>query len=255
MDSFVDQNGLTGQKPVVVNVMNIQKGAAGQPTLLPYDDVKTLFHELGHALHGLFSNTRYPLLSGTNVPRDFVEFPSQFEEDWSLEPSVLANYAKHHATGAPMPSELVQKMLAARRFNQGFDTLEYLAAALLDLEWHALSVAQAQIDDVLAFEAAALARHGVDLAPVPPRYRSTYFAHVWPGGYSAGYYAYLWSEILAADAFAEVARRGGLTRANGDAYRAGILSRGGTAEPMALYVAWRGGEPGVEALLTRRGLR
>lgn len=255
MDSFVDQSGLMQTKPVVVNVMNIRKAPDGQPTLLSFDEVSTMFHEFGHALHGLFSTVRYPKLSGTNVPRDFVEFPSQFEEDWALNPTVLANYARHYQTGEPMPIDLVDKVIAARGFNQGFDTLEYIAAALLDLEWHRLSVERSTIDDVQAFELAALEKYGVDDAAVPPRYRTAYFSHVWSGGYSAGYYAYLWSEILAADAFAYMGTEGGLERANGDRFRDQILSRGGTREPMALYVDYRGQEPTVDALLLRRGLK
>lgn len=255
MDAFVDQSHLLARKPVVVNVMNIPKAPEGQPTLLSYDDVKTMFHEVGHALHGLFSDARYPQLAGTNVPRDFVEFPSQYEEDWSLEPSVLAGYAKHHETGEPIPADLVAKIIDARGFNQGFDTLEYMAAALLDLDWHQLEPGAPPVEDVEGFERASLARHGVDLAAVPPRYRTTFFAHVWPGGYSAGYYAYLWAEILAADAFAHTMANGGLTRENGERYRRAILARGGTDEPMALYVGFRGQEPTVDALLKRRGLR
>lgn len=255
MDAFVDQSHLLGKRPVVVNVMNIPKAPAGQPTLLSYDDVRTMFHEFGHALHGLLSDARYPMLAGTNVPRDFVEFPSQYEEDWSLEPSVLAGYAKHHETGEPIPAALVDKIIAARGFNQGFDTLEYMSAALLDLDWHQIRPDAPPVDDVEGFERASLARHGVDLPAVPPRYRTTYFAHVWPGGYSAGYYAYLWAEILAADAYAHTMATGGLTRENGDRYRRAILARGGTDEPMALYVAFRGQEPTVDALLKRRGLR
>jgi peptidyl-dipeptidase Dcp len=255
MDAFVDQSHLLARKPVVVNVMSIPKAPAGQPTLLSYDDVKTMFHELGHGLHGLLSDARYPQLAGTSVPRDFVEFPSQYEEDWSLEPSVLAGYAKHHETGAPIPADLVAKIIDARGFNQGFDTLEYMAAALLDLDWHQLEPNAPLVEDVEGFERASLARHGVDLAAVPPRYRTTFFSHVWPGGYSAGYYAYLWAEILAADAFAHAMANGGLTRENGERYRRAILARGGTDEPMALYVGFRGQEPTVDALLKRRGLR
>lgn len=254
MSNFVGQSTLLNQKPVVVNVMNIGKPAAGQPTLLSFDEVSTMFHEFGHALHGLFANTRYPSLSGASVSRDFVEFPSQFEEDWSLDPKVLANYAKHYQTGEPIPAELMQKIIDARHFNQGFDSLEYVAAALLDLDWHNLSADQVPTD-VLAFEAASLKRHGVDLAAVPPRYRSTYFAHAFPGGYSAGYYAYLWAEVLAADAFAVMGERGGLKRENGDAFRKDILSVGNTREPMDSYRAYAGRDPEVEALLRRRGLQ
>ena len=204
-------------------------------------------------MHGLFSKVRYPSLAGTAVPRDYVEFPSQFDEDWYKHPEIIANYAKHHNTGQPIPAALLKKVLDASGFNQGFDTLEYLSATLLDMEWHTLS-ADAQVKDVEAFEKTALAKYGVDYAPVPPRYRSAYFAHVFPGGYSSGYYAYLWSEVLAADAFAHVARQGGLKRDNGDRFRQQILSRGNTEDPMQMYIRWRGQKPDVEHLLRRRGL-
>jgi peptidyl-dipeptidase Dcp len=253
MDAFVDQSKLLEQKPVVVNVMNIGKAPNGK-TLLSFDEVTTMFHEFGHALHGLFSDVTYPLLSGTNVPRDFVEFPSQFEEDWALDPKVLNNYAKHAETGEPIPAELLAKIRAAHGFNQGFDTMEYIAASLLDLRWHQLKADEVVID-ADAFEARALKDAGVDLPQIPPRYRTGIFAHVFPGGYSAGYYAYLWSEVLAADAFAYTQSQGGLSRANGDAFRAAILSRGGTADPMALYVGFRGAEPSTDAFLKRRGLK
>lgn len=253
MSNFVGQSSLLNQKPVIVNVLNISKPPQGQPTLLSFDEVSTLFHEFGHALHGMFANTKYPSLSGTAVARDFVEFPSQFEEDWAMNPKVLANYAKHYQSGEPIPAQLMDKIIAARHFNQGYDSLEYLAAALLDLDWHNLSPEQIPTD-VLAFEGASLKRHDVDMAAIPPRYRSTYFAHAFPGGYSAGYYAYLWSEVLAADAFSVVGERGGLKRENGDAFRKEILSVGNTREPMDSYRAFRGGEPQVEALLRRRGL-
>lgn len=252
MDSFVDQNGLTGTKPVVVNVMNIVKAANGEPTLLSYDDVQTMFHEMGHAIHGLFSATRYPTLSGTNVPRDYVEFPSQANEDWALDTAILQNYARHYQTGEVLPETLLQKLQAARSFNQGFASLEYIAAAELDMAWHELSEAPT---DVVAFEQQALKQAGVDVALVPPRYRSSYFMHVFPGGYSAGYYAYLWAEALAADAFRHQMQLGGLKREVGDAYRAAVLSRGYTLPPMEAYRAWRGADPTPEALLIRRGLK
>lgn len=255
MDSFVDQSGLLGTKPVVVNVMGIPKAAAGQPTLLSFDDVNTMFHEFGHAVHGLFSQVRYPMLSGTNVPRDYVEFPSQAHEDWSLDPKVLANYAKHMDSGEPMPAALIDKIIAARRHGQGFASTEYIAAAMLDMAWHKLPVDKARQDDVIGFETAALKAAGVDYALIPPRYRSTYFAHIWPGGYSAGYYAYLWSEVLAADAFQAMGEMGGLGRTSGQRLREHVLSRGMTADPMQLYINFRGHEPGTEALLERRGLR
>jgi peptidyl-dipeptidase Dcp len=253
MSTFVDQSGLLGHKPVVINVMNIAPPAQGQPALMTFDEVVTMFHEVGHGVHGLFSDVRYPSLAGTNVPRDYVEFPSQFEEDWAKHPEVLASYAKHHETGAPIPEELLAKILRASGFNQGFDTLEYIAAALLDLEWHTLPVGTV-VEDVEAFEKRALSKNGVNYWPVPPRYRSTYFAHVFPGGYSAAYYAYIWSEVLAADAFAYVSERGGLTRELGDEYRKAILSRGGSVEPMQMYKDWRGQEPDTKHLLYRRGL-
>ena len=253
MDNFVDQTELLGQLPVVVNVMNIQKAGDGQPTLLSFDEVTTMFHEFGHGVHGLFSKVRYPMLSGTSVPRDFVEFPSQFHEDFAFDPAVLARCAKHWRTGAAMPQELVGKIRAARTFGQGFASLEYVAAALLDMAWHSLP-AGTKVDDVLAFEKQALAKAGVDLDLVPPRYRSTYFAHVWPGGYSAGYYAYMWSEALAADAFAACVENGGMTAQNGKRFRDLVLARGMTVEPMSMFAAFRGRDLDTKALLKRRGL-
>lgn len=253
MSSFVGQSGLLEQRPVVVNVMNIPKGPEGEPTLVSFDHVTTMFHELGHGLHGMFSNVHYPSLAGTNVSRDFVEFPSTFEEDWASDPEVLANYAYHYKTGEPIPDELLKKVLKAKNFNMGFDTLEYMSAALLDMEWHSLPAGAPQ-QDVEKFEAQALAKHDVDLPAVPPRYKSTYFAHSIGGGYSAGYYAYMWSEILAADAFAYLHQRGGLTRENGDLYRKEILEVGNSRPPMESYVKFRGKEPTTDALLIRRGL-
>lgn len=253
MSSFVGQSGLLEQKPVVVNVMNIPKGPEGEPTLVSFDHVTTMFHELGHGLHGMFSKVHYPSLAGTSVSRDFVEFPSTFEEDWASDPEVLANYAYHYKTGEPIPAELLEKVLKAKNFNMGFDTLEYMSAALLDMEWHSLP-ADAPLQDVEKFEAQALAKHGVDLPAVPPRYKSTYFAHSIGGGYSAGYYAYMWSEILAADAFAYLRERGGLTRKNGDLYRKNILEVGNSRPPMESFVKFRGKEPTTDALLIRRGL-
>ena len=256
MDTFVDQSDLLGQKPVVLNCMNIKKAANGEPTLLSYDEVSTMFHEFGHAVHGLFSKVKYPLLSGTNTPRDFVEFPSQFEEDWALDKKVLANYAKHYQTGEAMPQELVDKIRKAATFNKGFDGLEALEAQMLDQDWHNMTVAQAQaVTDPIAFEKASLEKRGVAFGPIQPRYRTTYFGHVWPGGYAAGYYAYLWTEVLAADSFAYMDTQGGLTRENGDKFRTAILSKGGTAEPMDLFKAYRGQEPTVDGLLMRRGLK
>ncbi len=254
MDNFVNQSRLLGQFPVVVNVMNIPRPAEGEPALVSFDNVTTMFHELGHGVHGLFSNVEYPTLSGTSVPRDFVEFPSTFHEDWAIEPSVLKNYARHYKTGEPIPQELLNKAIAANKFNKGFDTLEYLSAALLDLAWHSLATDQIPTD-AETFETKTLADFGVNFAPVPPRYRTAYFAHIWSGGYSAGYYAYLWSEVLAADAFAHMKKLGGLTLANGLAYKSKILTRGGTREVMDQYIDFRGQKPTVDALLIRRGLK
>ncbi|MBL8755065.1 MAG: M3 family metallopeptidase [Planctomycetes bacterium] len=254
MDNFVDQSILLGQQPVVVNVMNIQKIAAPGVTVLSFDEVTTLFHEFGHGVHGLFSTVRYPLLSGTSVPRDFVEFPSQFHEDFAFDPAVLERTAIHWKNGNKMPAELVAKVRAARTFGQGFASLEYIAAALLDMAWHSLP-AGTQVDDVGKFEREALEKAGVAWDLVPPRYRSTYFAHVWPGGYSAGYYAYLWSEALAADAFAGCMENGGMTAQNGARFRELVLSRGMTQEPMAMFAAFRGRDLDTTALLKRRGLK
>lgn len=253
MSAFVPQSGLLGHKPVIVNVMNIPKAPEGQPTLVSYDNTTTMFHEFGHGVHGMFSDVKYPTLAGTSVSRDFVEFPSTFQEDWAKDPQVLENYAKHYKTGEPIPAELLAKVLKSRSFNQGFDTLEYMASALLDMEWHSLP-ADAPLQDAQAFEAQALAKHGIDLAAVPPRYKSPYFAHVFAGGYSAGYYAYMWSEILAADAFAFIQEKGGLTRENGDLYRKFILSSGNSRLPAESYELLRGQQPTTEALLIRRGL-
>lgn len=254
MDAFVDQSRLLGRKPVVANVCNYTKPAAGQPALLSFDDVTTLFHEFGHALHGIFSDVEYPMLSGTAVPRDFVEFPSQFNEHWALEPTVFANYACHHETGDPMPAELVARIKKARTFNQGYALTEYIAAALLDMAWHTITVDEAPTD-VDTFEREALERGAVALRAVPPRYATTYFAHIWDGGYNAGYFAYLWAEVLDHDAFAWFKEHGGMTRANGDRFREMILSRGGTADPAALYRAFRGRDPRVDALLVERGFK
>lgn len=254
MSAFVGQSHLTGQKPVVVNVMNIPKAPDGKPTLISYDHTTTIFHELGHGVHGIFSNVKYPTLAMTAVSRDFVEFPSTFEEDWAQHPEVLGNYAKHYETGEPIPADLLDKVMRSRSFNQGFDTLEYISAALLDMEWHSLP-ANAPLQNPQEFEAAALKKHGVDLAAVPPRYKSNFFSHSMGGGYSAGYYAYMWSEILAADAFAHVQKNGGLTRENGDHYRKNILAVGNSRPTMDSYKAFRGQEPTTDALLIRRGLK
>ena len=254
MSSFVGQSKLLGQKPVVVNVMNIPKAPDGEPTLVSYDHVTTMFHEMGHGVHGMFSNTVYPSLAGTNTSRDFVEFPSTFQEDWAAYPEVIANYAKHHETGEAIPDELLEKVIRSRNFNMGYDTLEYMSAALLDMEWHTISAEEAPTD-INAFEAAALAKHNVDLSYVPPRYKSAFFAHSMGGGYSAGYYAYMWSEILAADAYAYVQEMGGLKLENGMKFRKHILSVGNTRPLMESYKAFRGQEPTTDALLIRRGLK
>ena len=254
MDSFVDQSGLMGTLPVVFNVANFTKPAPGQPALLTFDNVTTMFHEFGHALHGMFSKVQYPTLSGTNVPRDFVEFPSQFNEHWALDTIVFANYAKHYQTGQPMPKALVDKIKAAKTFNQGFATTEYLAASLLDIAWHTLPPGSPQ-QDVDAFETAALKRFNIGMYEVPPRYRTSYFAHIWGGGYASSYYAYLWSEVIDDDAYYWFKEHGGLTRENGQRFRDMILSRGGTQEVASLYRTFRGRDPSVEPLLEERGLK
>lgn len=251
-DSFVDQSNLLGTKPVVVNVCNFTKPSPGQPALISFDDVTTMFHEFGHALHAMFSNIKYPTLGG--VSRDFVEFPSQFNEHWALDPTVLANYAKHYQTGKPMPQDLVDKIKRSRTFNQGYDVTEYVAAALLDMAWHSLP-ADAPQQDVNKFEAEALKRYQIDLPQVPPRYHTTYFSHIWDGGYSAGYYAYLWSEVLDDDAFYWFKEHGGLTRANGQRFRELVLSKGGTQDVATTFRNFRGRDPIVEPLLEERGLK
>jgi peptidyl-dipeptidase Dcp len=253
MSSFVTQTRLLDQKPVIVNVLNIPPPATGEPALISFRNVTTLFHEIGHAVHGLFSDVNYPSQAGTAVPRDFVEFPSTFEEDWAIHPEVLANYAVHYETGEPIPDELLERIISAREFNQGFDTYEYLGATMIDMEWHLLGIDEIP-SEVSGFEDQSLEKYNLDHPAVPPRYKSTYFAHIFSGGYAANYYAYIWSEILAADAFAYMMERGGLTRENGDHYRNTILSRGGSREAMDLYLDFRGQEPDVEHLLRRRGL-
>ena len=253
MNEYVMQSGLLGTKPVVANHLNISKPPAGEPTLLTPDEVRTMFHEFGHGLHGMFSKVEYPRFAGTSVPRDFVEYPSQFNEMWAVFPEVVKNYAKHYKTGEPMPQALLDKMLQARKFNQGFMTTEYLSASLLDQAWHQLSPEEVPTD-VLGFEAAALKKAGVDFAPVPPRYRSPYFSHSFGGGYSAGYYSYFWSEVLAADSEQWVKTHGGLTRENGDHIRSALLSRGGSADALGLFHDLTGHAPDVEPLLKRRGL-
>jgi peptidyl-dipeptidase Dcp len=254
MDVLVEQDGLAGTKPVVYNVCNFTRPADGQPALLSWDDVTTLFHEFGHALHGMFSNVKYPSIAGTSTSRDFVEFPSQFNEHWAMDPKVFANYAKHYQSGETMPQALVDKIVKARTFNQGYATTEYLSAALLDLAWHTLP-ADAPVQEVSAFEADALKRYKVDLAQVPPRYRTTYFDHIWGGGYSAGYYAYFWAEVLDHDAFQWFKEHGGLTAENGQVFRDKVLSRGNSVELATLYRDFRGKDPSVAPLLEHRGLR
>ena len=255
MSSYVNQNALLGDPEVVAIHLNIPEPPKGQTALLTFDEVNTMFHEFGHALHGLFSNVRYPYFSGTNVPRDFVEYPSQVNEMWATWPEVLANYAHHYQTGAPMPQALVDKVKASEKFNQGYATTEYLAASLLDQAWHQLSPAHADVKDVVAFENAALKNAGVQMKEVLPRYRSTYFSHVFGGGYSAGYYSYIWSEVLDADTVEWFKEKGGLKRENGDWFRDKLLSRGGSVDAMTLFRSFRGRDPKIGPLLERRGLQ
>ena len=254
MNEYVSQSGLTGNLPVVANHLNIPKPPAGEPTLMTWDEVTTMFHEFGHALHGMFSDVQYPRFSGTNVPRDFVEYPSQVNEMWADWPEVLANYGKHYQTGAPMPKELLDKVLAASKFNQGFTTTEYLGAAMLDQSYHQLTVDKVPASkDLIAFEATAMKQNGIDFYAVPPRYRTTYFSHIM-GGYSAGYYAYIWSEVLDAESVEWFKENGGLTRKNGDWFRAKLLSRGGSEDAITTFKQFRGRDPQIEPLLKRRGL-
>jgi peptidyl-dipeptidase Dcp len=253
MNAYVSQSKLMGTQPVIANHLNIPKPADGEPTLLTYDELRTLFHEFGHALHGMFSDVTYPRFSGTRVPRDFVEFPSQVNEMWAVYPAVLANYAKHYQTGEPMPKALLDKVIASQKFNEGFRTTEYLAASIVDQRWHQLNASQIPTD-VVAFETAALKDAGVDFAPVPPRYRTTYFSHIFAGGYSAGYYGYLWSEKLDADTVNWFQENGGMLRKNGDRFRKMLLSRGGTMDAMQMYRNFRGRDARIEPLLERRGL-
>jgi peptidyl-dipeptidase Dcp len=253
MSNLVNQSYLRGTKPVVYNVFNFTKPAPGQPMLISYDDVTTMFHEFGHALHGMFAAQTYPTLSGTNVARDFVEFPSQFNENWALDPKVLPHYAVNYKTGQQIPQELVQKILAARTFNQGYEVGEVLEAAHLDLDWHSLP-ASAPLQDVDRFEADALAKSGYDVKDVPPRYRTNYFLHIWSNGYSAGYYAYPWTKMLAQDSFAWFEQHGGLTRANGQRFRDMVLSRGNTLDYADMYRAWAGHDPQIQPYLDFYGL-
>lgn len=255
MSSYVEQSRLQGTKAVVLNNLNVPKPPAGQPTLLTFDEVNTAFHEFGHAVHGLFSNVQYPQFSGTSVPRDFVEFPSQYNEMWATEPRVLANYAKHYQSGAPMPKALMDKVLAARKFNQGFATAEYLAAAIVDQAWHQLPAgATPDAGNVEKFEAEALKKAGIDFYAVPPRYRSTYFSHVFSGGYAAGYYAYIWSDVLARNTEHWFNQNGGLLRSNGDRLRDKVLSKGFSVDALTMFKDFYGGDPDIAPLLESRGL-
>lgn len=254
MNAYVQQSKLLGNLPVIANHLNVPKPPEGQETLLTWDEVTTMFHEFGHALHGMFSDVQYPSFSGTSVPRDFVEYPSQVNEMWADWPTVLENYAVHYKTGEAMPKELLDKVLASSKFNQGFATTEYLAASLLDQSWHQLAPEEVPAaDDLLAFEDKALTQAGINLDIVPTRYRSTYFSHI-IGGYSAGYYSYIWSEVLDADSVEWFKENGGMTRANGEHFRKTLLSRGGSVDAMTMFKTFRGAEPNIEPLLKRRGL-
>jgi peptidyl-dipeptidase Dcp len=254
MNSYVSQSALSGDQPVVANHLNIPKPPAGEPTLLTWDEVTTTFHEFGHALHGMFSNVKYPYFSGTSVPRDFVEYPSQVNEMWADWPSILQNYAKHYQTGEPLPQALLDKVIAASKFNEGFKTTEYLGAAMLDQRWHQITADQVpDAAGVMKFEADALTADGINYPPVPPRYKTPYFSHIM-GGYSAGYYAYIWSEVLDANSVEWFKNNGGLTRANGDHFRKTLLSQGGSQDAMKIFRDFAGHEPKIEPLLEKRGL-
>jgi peptidyl-dipeptidase Dcp len=243
-----------GTQPVIYNVANLPKPAAGEPALISFTDVTTMFHEFGHALHGMLANTRFPSLSGTATARDFVEFPSQFNEHWALYPTVFDHYAKHYQTGAPMPAELKERIKQSENLSEGYSLTELLAAAELDMQWHMLR-ADAPQQDPDNFEKSALARAHLDIHAIPPRYRSSFFSHIWASGYSAGYYAYLWTEMLDDDAYQWFEEHGGLTRANGDRFRQMVLSRGNTQDLASLYATWRGRPPTVDALMNYRGLK
>ena len=254
MNSYVSQSNLTGEKPVIANHLNITKPGDGEPTLLTFDEVTTMFHEFGHALHGMFSQVEYPSFSGTRVPRDFVEYPSQVNEMWASWPEVLRNYALHYRTNEPLPIELLEKVLAAQSFNQGFSTSEYLAASIIDQAFHQLGTAEIpSAEEIMSFELLALEDAGLAIPVVPPRYRSTYFNHIM-GGYSAGYYSYIWSEVLDADTVEWFKENGGLRRVNGDHFRETLLSRGGSRDAMQIYRDFRGRDAEVSPLLERRGL-
>jgi peptidyl-dipeptidase Dcp len=255
MNNLVDQNFLFNQLPVVVNNLNIPKPPAGKATLLTYDEITTLFHEFGHAIHGFLSQVKYPRVSGTSVQRDFVEFPSQVNEMWILWPEVVENYARHHETGEKLPQEWIDNLNAARTFNEGHATTSYLAAAILDLAWHSLNTEEAaKVTDVVEFEAQAIKDYGLDFAPVPTRYRSTYFSHIFAGGYSSGYYGYIWSEVLDADTVDWFKENGGLKRENGEHFKNTLLGRGGSIDSMQMFRNFRGRDSKIEPLLKRRGL-
>jgi peptidyl-dipeptidase Dcp len=253
MNQYVGQAGLLGTLPVVANHHNIPKPTPGQPTLLTFDEVVVLFHEFGHGLHGIFSRVQYPTFSGTQVPRDFVEYPSQVNEMWAAWPEVVRNYAKHYKTGEPMPEALLAKVVATQKFNQGFVTTEYLKATLLDWALHTRRPDQAPTD-LPAFEDETFRRYAVDFALVPPRYRSTYFSHIFVNNYAANYYSYIWADVMVADSIEWFTRNGGLTRANGDRFRRTVLSRGGSAEALGLFRDFGGTDPDVGPLIRKRGL-
>ena len=254
MNSYVSQSNLLNTRPIVANHLNITKPSEGEVTLLTFDEVTTMFHEFGHALHGMFSAVEYPYFSGTSVPRDFVEYPSQVNEMWAIWPEVLANYAIHHETGQSMPQELLEKVLSTQTFNQGFETTEYLAASILDQALHQLTPEEIPVgDEIMEFERSTFEGAGIVLDSVPPRYRSTYFNHIM-GGYHAGYYSYIWSEVLDADSVDWFKENGGLTRENGDHFRQTLLSRGGADDAMTLFRKFRGRDPDITPLLERRGL-
>jgi peptidyl-dipeptidase Dcp len=253
MSTFLEPSRLLHQLPVVYNVANLPKPAPGEPALISFSDVVTMFHEFGHALHGMFAQTRYPTLSGTTPQRDFVEFPSQFNEHWATYPVIFEHYARHYQTGAAMPQALLDKIKNAQTFNSGYALAEVLAAAQLDMQWHVLP-ADAPLQDSDAFEKQALTKTHMDLPAVPPRYRSSYFSHIFAGGYSAGYYAYLWTQMLDDDAYQWFDDHGGLTRANGDRFREMILAQGNTHDLAAIYLAWRGKPPTIDAMMKYRGL-
>jgi len=253
MDNLVTQSKLLGTKPVIYNVCNFTKPAPGQPALISFSDVTTMFHEFGHGLHGIFASQQYPSISGSATARDFVEFPSQFNEHWASEPKVFANYATHYKTKAPMPHALVDKIKKAATFNQGYALTELLAAADLDMKWHTIAPGSPK-QDVDKFESEALTSVHLNLPYAPTRYRSSYFLHIWSNGYASGYYAYLWTEMLDDDAYAWFQEHGGLTRENGQRFRDMVLSRGNTVDLMKMFVDFRGHEPDINPMLRNRGL-